>query len=430
MTEANSEARESLLYIVHEKHVGLFQIKLIGCMAWKISRCSAIYNSCIHFPSSIQVKLLQKNNMKHCFNHSKCIVAWFCKALHILLFQLSPFWIELTYFVIFSIIGFLALKASTPKTALFVPKDLDLFFMSVSSITVSSMSTVEMEVFSNSQLILITLLMFVGGEVFTSLLGLQLIKLKRTPNQKLENETHMDQIELGSVSDHDDQKQEQITSLDGHQDLMMINSSFDILSFVILCYLFIVHFLGSTLIALYSRIIPSARKVLTEKGLHLATFSVFSTVSTFTNCGFIPTNENMMVFKKNPGLLLIMIPQILLGNTLYPACLRSFLWLLQKSTKREELNYMLRNPKALGYDHLFPDLHSIFLVITAFGFIVVQLVAFGLLDWDSDATVGLSTYEKVVGSLFQVVNSRHSGEFVFDLSLITPAMIVLFVLMM
>lgn len=91
---------------------------------------------------------------------------------------------------------------------------------------------------------------------------------------------------------------------------------------------------------------------------------------------------------------------------------------------------MLRNPKALGYDHLFPDLHSIFLVITAFGFIVVQLVAFGLLEWDSDATAGLSTYEKVVGSLFQVVNSRHSGESVFDLSLITPPVIVLFLLMM
>ncbi|CAI9099130.1 OLC1v1035901C2 [Oldenlandia corymbosa var. corymbosa] len=302
-----------------------------------------------------------------------------------------------------------------------------------------------MEVFSNAQLIIMTFLMFLGGEVLTSLLALQFMKLKRTKDPKIANtqsDDNLDQIELGvinlSVVLENDQK-----SLEGHhhhhhqnqdQDLITINSkniAFEnILASIVVCYLLLVHFLGSTLIYTYFEIISNAKKVLREKGLNLATFSIFTTVSTFANCGFIPTNENMMIFKKNSGLLLIIIPQVLLGNTLYPACLRCFMWLLHKTTKRPELKYILKNPKVLGYDHLFTSLHSKSLAVTVAGFVAVQFSVFGVLEWNSEATSGMSGYQKVVGSLFQVVNSRHSGESVFDLSLISPAMIVIFVIMM
>ncbi|KAL3534931.1 hypothetical protein ACH5RR_003392 [Cinchona calisaya] len=396
--------------------------------------------------------------MMNSFNYSNTKLAFLYKPLlhflHDLVFRVNQFWIELSYFTIFSVIGYVTLKILSPTNGTFSPQDLDSFFMSVSAVTVSSMSTLEMEVFSNGQLILLTILMFLGGEVFTSLLGLQLIKFKRNhQNQKIENEmdnfntssncstsiptNDFDHIELGVVSQDqqlvNDQKpyssrpKTEISSFEGQE---LKNSSSDLLTFIILGYLLVVHLVGSTLISIYNTIIPSAREVLRGKGLHLLTFSIFTTVSTFANCGFVPTNENMMVFKKNSGLLLIMIPQVLMGNTLYPACLRSFIWFLEKITKRSEFTYLLKNSRELGYDHLFSDLRSRFLAITVFGFIMVQFTFFCLLEWYSGATTGLSAYEKMVGSLFEVVNSRHAGESVFELSIISPSIIVLFVLMM
>ncbi|KAJ7969469.1 Cation transporter [Quillaja saponaria] len=124
----------------------------------------------------------------------------------------------------------MALKPTTSDS--FRPRNLDLFFTSVSATTASSMSTVEVEVFSDGQLIILTILMFTGGGVFTSMVGLHLRKLKL--------KSFRDKV--GSVR---------------------------------------------------------AREVLENKGLKMLTFSVFTTVSTFANCGFLPTNENMVVFSRN-----------------------------------------------------------------------------------------------------------------------------------
>lgn len=97
----------------------------------------------------------------------------------------------------------------------------------------------------------------------------------------------------------------------------------------------------------------------------------------------------------------------------------------------ETMSYMLRNAPEIGYLHLLPGLHSRLLVATVFGFIGVQFVMFCAMDWSSGSLAGLGgTYEKIVGVLFQCVNTRHTGETVVDLSALTPAVLVLLVVMM
>ncbi|XP_061991521.1 sodium transporter HKT1-like [Rosa rugosa] len=403
-----------------------------------------------------------------CNHKLPCIRQSSCKGLirslfRFLLFLLNPFIIELIYVLMVSVLGYLALRVTKPRTRTsFRPKDFDLFFTSVSSTTVASMSTVEMEVFSNTQLIIMTILMLAGGEVFTSLLGLQIAesKIAKFHDNKVDvelsssnkasfdriefhdnkvdvelnssNKASFDRIELGLVTLSQLESEQKPNIHNGLKtfDKDIKYKSIRCLAYVVLGYLLVVHIGGSSLVSLYIILVPSARQVLKNKGIEIQTFAVFTTVSTFANCGFVPTNENMIIFKNNSGLLLLLIPQILLGNTLYPVILRFVIWGLEKITRRVEFSYILKNHKELGYSHVLSGLHSLLLLATVLGFIAVQLILFCAMEWKSEAMDGLSGYQKFVASLFQTVNSRHAGESVVDLSIISPAILVLFVLMM
>ncbi|XP_061362056.1 sodium transporter HKT1-like [Gastrolobium bilobum] len=357
-------------------------------------------------------------------------------------FHFNSFFIQLFYFVILSLFGYLGLKFFKPRTPVRL-NDLDLLYTSVSASTVSSMAALEMEVFSNSQLILLTLLMLFGGEVFTSMLELVFHKFDFTENQSVKNRVSINnanQIELGLVPIRQSENHKRsdsnnnvpngtVASFNDTNRLLRYNSR-RYLKYVVLVYLMVVHFLGSSLVSLYLSFIPSARMVLKNKGIKIPTFSFFTVVSTFANCGFIPTNENMIVFKKNSGLLLLILPHIFLGNTLYPPCLMLVIKVLKKVTRREEFSYMLKNSKEIGYDHLLSAFHCWHLVATVLGFNLIQFVTFCSMEWNSKNMEGLDLYQKLVASLFQVTNVRHAGESVFDLSTMSSAILVLFVVMM
>ncbi|KAL5699439.1 hypothetical protein ACHQM5_030344 [Ranunculus cassubicifolius] len=347
-----------------------------------------------------------------------------------LVFQLNPFWIHLCYFVSISVMGFSALKILKPRTdQSYRPTDIEYFFTSVSSATVSSMSSVEMEVFSNSQLVFITVLMFVGGEVFTSALALHFAKYKSQLNK---SENKVDATDVTSSPRNLEDSELGLFPVKSLEPKFMDlkYNSLRYLGYVMLGYLAVVLGLGSTLVRIYLTFVPSAGDILKTKGLKISTFTIFTVISTFTNCGFVPTNENMIVFKNNPGLLLLLIPQVLLGNTLFPSCLRFSISLLGMITRKEEFKYMLKYTREMQCHYLLPRLHSLLLVFTVLGFILVQFILFCSMEWNSGALDGMTFYQKIVGALFQAVNSRHTGESIVDLSIISPAVLVLFVVMM
>lgn len=364
----------------------------------------------------------------------------------------KPFWVVLCYFLIVSLKGYFVLKLLNPRTVS-KPDDLDLFFTSVSAATTSSMSTVEMEVFSNAQLIIITFVMFLGGEIFMSFLGLlfQRFRLLSAQDERQKNLPEIDSmhtnsqtwpvtrsqgqmIELGTITvqPHPLDRDKPLTTepfSSGHEMELPYNSVKTI-GYVVLGYFLIIHAVGSGLISTYISLTPSANNVLKRKGLVLHTFSIFTTVSTFTNCGFTPTNENMMVFNKNSGLLLILIPQVLLGNTLYAPCLRLVIHVLYRLTRKKEYKYILNNYQELGYGHLMSKERSWYLSGTILVFLISQFVAFTAMEWNSGVMDGMNSLEKLIGSLFECVNSRHAGESIVDLSSVSSAILVLFVVMM
>lgn len=386
-----------------------------------------------------------------CFVRSTCfLISCFYKFI---LLRVHKFFVQLFYFFFISLIGFWILRIlkSRSTSGDFAPKNLDLYFTSVSAVTVSSMSTVEMEVFSNSQLILITLLMLIGGEVFTSMVGLHLVRPKFKPwrkDSKIEsviisatssprNSNFNDDIELDIVvipdspkpnSEKDELYQDYFGSSSDTQTLKYISMKF--LGVVVLVYFVVMHILGISSVLVYLACVSSAKHVLRNKGLKASTFAIFTVVSTFASCGFIPTNENMAAFSKNSGLLLILFPLLLFGNTLYPACLRLSVWFIGKFFKKREANFLLNNSREIGHLHLFSGQSLRFLVVTVFGFISLQLFLFCTYEWNSEALNGLNSYQKIVVSFFQVVNSRHAGESVVDISAIDPAVLVVHMAMM
>ncbi|KAL5974189.1 hypothetical protein ACLOJK_030852 [Asimina triloba] len=364
----------------------------------------------------------------------------------------SPFRIQFSYFVSVSLIGFFVLKILSPKKDTYRPRDLDVFFMSVSATTVSSMGTVEMEVFSNAQLVVFVLLMLVGGEVFTSMLGLQFMKtkLKRCDDGAKPKDDFVGG-ELPAAAefslDSNGRIQMEMTAMPdvenpasavgfinqfmgGSEELKY--SCVRYLGFVVLGFLLVTQAVGSVAVLVYLSVITSARDVVKKKGINVVIFSIFTSISTFTNCGFIPTNENMMIFKKNSGLLLLLIPLILSGNTLFAPCLRLLIWVLRKFVKgaKFESEYMLKNPKEIPYEYLLPSYYCMRLFLTVLSFIAVQLVLFCCLEWYSPELEGMSSYRKIVAALFQTVNSRHSGESSVNLAKLSPAILVLYAVMM
>ncbi|XP_031251613.1 sodium transporter HKT1-like [Pistacia vera] len=266
------------------------------------------------------------------------------------------------------------------------------------------MSTIEMEVFSHFQLIVLILLMLIGGEVFVSWLGLYIsYKFPRKhflgnrvcsdyniDLSSLQNANFQDQIELGLAHSSHTQNQNPIVitntnSSEDDNEKSLIDNSIKYLFYVVLGYLLVVHVGGISIVFLYISLVQNAKEVLKNKGLHTLTFSVFLIVSTFSNSGFVPTNENMMVFNKNPGLLWVLIPQVVLGNTLYPSFLRLLIWVLKKVTNQGEFEYMLKNYKEIGYRHMLSGVYSSLLGVTAFGFIFLQFVLFCASEWNSEA---------------------------------------------
>ncbi|KAK3143769.1 hypothetical protein QOZ80_4AG0304700 [Eleusine coracana subsp. coracana] len=353
--------------------------------------------------------------------------------------------VHVAYFLALSCAGYgllSAIEARGPR-----PRAIDAFFTAVSAATVSSMSAVEMEVFSQGQLVVLTVLMFLGGEVFVSLVGLasKWSRLrKHTINRARRVGSHEGEIELGRRKTSSDVFVDEAS-------LTAVNAGGDVSSnpvtmaavdakrlrslfFIVLGILGVVHVAGSVAVAGYIYASPGgARRTLRGKSLDVWTFAVFTTVSTFSSCGFMPTNENMAVFSRDAPLQLLLVPQALVGNTLFPPLLAACVW----ATRQEELLEMMmsNNNKQGGrrevyYYHLMPARRCWMLAATVVAFVGVQVAMVCGMEWDGAAFRGMTAWEKLVNAVFLAVNSRHTGESTVDLSTLAPAILVLFVVMM
>lgn len=154
--------------------------------------------------------------------------------------------------------------------------------------------------------------------------------------------------------------------------------------------------------------------------------ALFLSSSAFHNAGLVTLPFASLPFKGDriawPVLLTVAL-QLMGGNTWAPIALRFLFWIQYKvavwrgSKQRQKvLNMLLRYPRTC-YSHLFPDYATRWLLIAQSGFIVVQvllwLVETGPLR---PMMAGTTTSEYALATIFQSISTRTAGFTVVDLS--------------
>jgi Trk-type K+ transport system membrane component len=347
------------------------------------------------------------------------ILEFFVFAYRSVATRVRPFYIQLFYFVFISLMGSALLVSLKPSNSGYTPRYIDMLFLSTSALTVSGLATVQMEDLSSSHIVVLTLWMFLGSEVFVSFLGLMLRAPTNKPpvSSEIMRSTEADELALS------------IRSL-SCEDVLQGDRGTRYLGFVVLGYLAITHILGFLMVFLYISRVPAARAPLARKGINVPLFSVSVVVSSCANGGLVPTNESMAVFVKQAPLLLMFSGQILTGNLLFPLCLRLLVWVLWRATRLPSLERMVADPEELGFPHHRRKLPTAYLCASVVALLAAGVAMFCAMDWASSLFDGLSTFQKVVSAFFTVVNARHSGENSIDAGMISPAVLVLIIVMM
>lgn len=159
-----------------------------------------------------------------------------------------------------------------------------------------------------------------------------------------------------------------------------------------------------------------------------AWWSVFASVSAYTNSGLNLLNENMIPLRNDYLILIFTGMAILTGNTLFPVFLRFTIWLLSKvvpqgSETHHTLMFLLHHPRRC-YLFLFPSRQTWILLFTQIAINLTAWVMYIVLNLDyapmDDPSTPLGL--RVFQGLYQAHGLRASGFYIINISDVAPAL--------
>lgn len=170
--------------------------------------------------------------------------------------------------------------------------------------------------------------------------------------------------------------------------------------------------------------------VLEDQGVNMYWFSIFISVSAFTNGSISLLSDSLMQFQNCPAILLIVAIVILGGLTAFPIALRAIVLTLRKMFPANEvIHYIIHHPRKI-YILLFPKKQTLLLLLTVVLLNSVQLVLLELLEFNKALFQGLSPGLKVVNGMFQTVCTRDAGFNSLDISLSIDAIRIMWIVAM
>ncbi|KAJ3972950.1 cation transport protein-domain-containing protein [Lentinula raphanica] len=163
-------------------------------------------------------------------------------------------------------------------------------------------------------------------------------------------------------------------------------------------------------------------------------FSLFQTVSAYTNTGTSLVDTSMVPFQKAYPVIVFMVILILAGNTAFPIFLRASIYLLsrivpRKSRLHETLQFLLDHPRRC-FIYLFPSHQTWFLLIVVVTLNVTDWLSFMVLDIGTPAVEAIPVGVRLLIGVLQAVAVRAAGFGTVSLSALAPAVKVLYVIMM
>ncbi|KAL4064271.1 cation transport protein-domain-containing protein [Scleroderma yunnanense] len=163
-------------------------------------------------------------------------------------------------------------------------------------------------------------------------------------------------------------------------------------------------------------------------------YSFFQVVSAYTNTGMSLVDQSMIPFQTAYPVIVILIICILAGYTAFPICLRFSIWVFTKfvpadSRLHETLHFLLDHPRRC-FIYLFPSHQTWFLLTVLLVLNVTDWVCFIILDIGNPAISSIPLGTRVLAGLYQGISVRNAGFGIVPLALLTPAIQVLYVVMM
>ncbi|KAJ3914684.1 cation transport protein-domain-containing protein [Lentinula edodes] len=160
-------------------------------------------------------------------------------------------------------------------------------------------------------------------------------------------------------------------------------------------------------------------------------FSLYQTVSAYTNTGTSLVDTSMIPFQKAYPVIVFMVILILAGNTAFVSALPFFLSKIVPRTSRlhETLQFLLDHPRRC-FIYLFPSHQTWFLLIVVVALNVTDWLSFMVLDIGTPAIDAIPVGVRLIIGVLQAVAVRAAGFGTVTLSALAPAVKVLYVIMM
>ncbi len=194
---------------------------------------------------------------------------------------------------------------------------------------------------------------------------------------------------------------------------------------VVLTYYILCMALGFIGFLVYFIVSDDGRNILESRGVNGIWFSVFQAVSSFNNAGYTLLSDNLVLFKTSYPVLLITSALILLGNTGFPIALYLIVWILSRVRRQSDVyKYILKNPRKV-FTHLFAFRQTLWLLLALIALNAIEAVIFLALDWNRPVLEGLDTGQKLLNGYFMSISTRTAGFNTVDISIASPALLII-----